>query len=178
MKIKKIIFLIVLTTLFSVSSFAQGDPPPPVGDEFDQPALPDNRGQVIARVLGLSNEQKIQIRNINQNQRLQLQSANERLKNARANADKVIYQDTLDEALVEIVIRDVALAEAEITRIRMKSEIAMRNLLSPEQLVKFRKLRAQFEARRQNAEQIRKDRQQRRRQQGNPRDRMPPPPPR
>lgn len=145
---------ISVVAMLSIAAVAQADGPPAAGGEnFDKPS--DDRGRVIARALGLSEEQRLQIREINRRQRQHLRLAQLRLQTARAAADIAIYDDVLDEAEVEKRVRDVASAQAEITRIRMMSEVAVRTVLSPEQLVKFRMLREQFANRRRRLNQRR-----------------------
>lgn len=154
MRILKILPALLFLLIFSLPAVAQADgPPPPEKQNFDEPA--DDRRSVIARALGLSEEQRMQIGQINLRQRRHLRVAQLRLRTARAAADIAIYNDVLDEAEVEARVRDVAMAQAEITKIRMMSEVAVRNVLSPEQLVKFRTLRERFANQRRRGKKMR-----------------------
>ena len=173
MKIRNLVQAVVFTIFCSLAVAAQGDGPPPPGqNNFDAPD--GNRGQFIARALGLSEEQRLQIRNINQKQRQHLRVAQMRLRAARAAADLAIYDDNFDETQVGERIREVAVAQAEITKIRMMSEVAVRQVLSPDQLVKFRDLRARFAEQRRRRQERRRANQRLRRdsQKRNP-DRKP-----
>lgn len=147
MRTLNFLFALTFVLMLGLGAVAQSDPaPPPSENGFDE--APDNRGRLIARALGLSESQQIEIREINRKQRQHLRVAQLRLQAARAAADVAIYDDLLDTKETEKRIQEVALAQAEITRIRMMSEVAVRTVLSPEQLVRFRTMREQFKNRR------------------------------
>ncbi|NNE65772.1 MAG: periplasmic heavy metal sensor [Pyrinomonadaceae bacterium] len=159
MKLKTLIFALMTVSLFGIGAAVEAQAQPPGGNNFDGA---QNRGAIIARVLGLSDEQKMQIRQINRRQRLALRDAQQQLADARAEADLAIYANEYDEELIGEKIRKVAVAQAEITKIRLMSEVAVRNVLSPEQLVKFRDLRKRFQQQRRQRQQRRRDRPARR----------------
>lgn len=162
MKTKQLIISVLITGLMAMGAFAQVETR--LQDESD--ALPQNdRGGIIARVLGLTDVQKKEIQRINQRQRELLRVAQLRLQTVRAAADLAIYDDVLNEEEVASKIQEVSMAQADITKIRMMSEVAVRSVLSPEQLVKFRDLRARFAEQRRNANERRRVDQRRRNQQ-------------
>jgi Spy/CpxP family protein refolding chaperone len=117
----------------------------------DQPVA--NRGQeprfMLFRQLGLSREQIQQIRRMNQARRPLIQAAQERFREANQQLDSAIYAKEVNEEDVQAKLKEVQLAQAELIRIRSMDELAMRRLLTPDQLVRFRELRAQFNERRQ-----------------------------
>ncbi|MDH3530086.1 MAG: Spy/CpxP family protein refolding chaperone, partial [Acidobacteriota bacterium] len=160
MKIRNLLIAIIASALLCAGVFAQGDGRPP--DKTNNFAQRDGRGAMIARELGLTDMQKLTIRQINQRQRLLLRDAQVRLAAAREAADVAIYSDEFDQADVETRIRNVAMAQAEITKIRLMSEVAVRNVLSPEQVVKFRELRERFREQRRVNNQRRRNSQIRR----------------
>ncbi len=162
MKIKNLIFSVLLLGLVSAGVFAQSGTP----FRSDSNEMPtDDRGSIIARVLELTDAQRVEIQAVNQKQRQLLRLAQLRLQTARAAADMAIYADVLNEADVEAKVQEVAMAQAEIIKIRMMSEIAVRSVLSPEQLVKFRALRERFAEQRRKAGDRRRMDQRRQEQQ-------------
>jgi periplasmic protein CpxP/Spy len=163
MKKTNLIFTVFLM-IFAVSYAAAQNPTPPAGEfvsndepEDDQPL---RRGEIIARELGLTPEQAKEIREINQQRRPLMQEARRKLKIANDELNELIYSDTIDELSLQTKIRAVAEAQAEITKIRALTEVAARNVLTPEQLEIFRRLQLQFT----NQQQMRQQRRQNRRQ--------------
>jgi len=94
--------------------------------------------------LELSPEQIRQIRRINRERQPLLREAQQRLGEAKRNLDQVIYADTVDESDVQARLREVQTAQAEVFRIRSTTELAVRKILNPGQLVKFREVRQRF----------------------------------
>lgn len=80
-------------------------------------------------------------------------AAQKRLRDATIALDQAIYADTLVEGEFETKLKEQQLAQAEVIRVRSMGELAIRKILTPEQLVKFRELRQQFEnMRRENVQ--------------------------
>ncbi|MDQ3798929.1 MAG: Spy/CpxP family protein refolding chaperone [Acidobacteriota bacterium] len=107
----------------------------------------DGRRQQRPRLLeelNLSPEQIQQIRSINQSRRPQMQQAQRRLHEANRALDAAIYAASPSEADVQERMKEVQAAQAEIIKIRTASELAVRKVLTPEQLEKFRELREKF----------------------------------
>ena len=73
-----------------------------------------------------------------------------RFRAANLALDEAIYADSPNDADVQARMKEVQLAQAEIIKIRITSELAIRKVLTPEQLVKFRELREKFMQRMQN----------------------------
>jgi Spy/CpxP family protein refolding chaperone len=107
------------------------------------------------RSLGLSVEQMEQIRQINTERRPLMIDAQKRFREVMRALDAAIYADVVIEADVEARLKDVQSAQAEVSRIRFENELAVRRVLTAEQLSRFRELRRKFE-------QMRKDRRERR----------------
>ncbi|MEO7660125.1 MAG: hypothetical protein ABIV48_10970, partial [Pyrinomonadaceae bacterium] len=141
---------------FGVSASAQDETPP---DARDAEAVrqPDNRSNAL-RQLGLSREQFQQIRGLNAKRAPLMESAQKRFRNANRSLDEAIYADQLDETLVQERLREVHMAQAEVSKIRFTSELAIRRILTPEQLGRFREMRQRFEQTRQRMENRRNDR--------------------
>lgn len=180
-KMKKFLFIFAALMLFpAFTPVSAQDKVPPANDFVERDALPDDqperRGQIIARELGLTPEQRMQIQQINRQRGPLLRDAQQRLQLARQELDEMIYADDLDEATLQAKVREVAEAQVEITRIKAMSEVAIRNVLTPEQLVKFRDLRARFKEQQMERRRQQRQRMQNRRQM-NRRDRNPGPSP-
>lgn len=162
MKTIKLIFTFILITL-AVSIINAQDGPPP-NDFIDRNDPPQNEIRLVT-TLGLNNEQIKQIRLINQQRRPQMQKALKNLRIAKDELDEVIYSDMVDETTIQTKLRAVVVAQGEITKIRTMSEFAVRSVLTPEQLVKFRELRnrikEQRELRKENALRPKNNRRQR-----------------
>ena len=98
----------------------------------------------LLQELNLSREQIQQIRRINQARKPLMQEAQMRFRQANRALDEAIYSDSPNEADIQARMKDVQLAQAEVIKIRTQSEYAIRKVLTPEQLVKFRELRERF----------------------------------
>jgi len=125
--------------------------PPPDGPPNGQPdgQRPPDRGQLF-RELGLSKEQFQQIRRMNQARKPIMDTAHHRLNDANRLLDEAIYADTLNEEEVQIRLKEAQAAQADMVRLRFTNELEIRKILTPEQLVKFRELRAKFDRMRDN----------------------------
>jgi Spy/CpxP family protein refolding chaperone len=66
-----------------------------------------------------------------------------------------IYSDSVSDYEFSSRLAEHQIAQAEVARLRFEGELAMRKVLTPEQLVRFRDLRGQFNASR---ERIQKER--------------------
>ena len=142
------------------SSFAQDGPPPADGPQNER--ADDRRPNLLAE-LGLSPEQLQQIRRMNQERRPAIRDARLKMGEAARNLDMAIYADVVSDEDVKSRLKDFQAAEAELSRLRFESELAVRKILTPEQLVRFRELRRQFaEERKKKAPERRMQRRERR----------------
>ncbi len=135
---------------------AQPDPQRPVANQQQ-----DIRAYVL-RQLGLSREQIQQIRRMNAERKPQMEEANKRFRESNRALDEAIYADNVVETDVQARLRDVQLVQAEVMRLRFMNELAVRRMLTPEQLIRFRDLRQRFEKARdsiQNARPLNGERQ-------------------
>jgi Spy/CpxP family protein refolding chaperone len=121
------------------------DDRPPMEQQQQQRRRPN-----LLQELNLSREQIQQIRRINQARRPLMQEAQRRFRQANRALDEAIYADSPNEADIQARMKEVQMAQAEVIKIRTTSELAIRKVLTPEQLVKFRELREKFMRRMQN----------------------------
>ena len=133
------VFILALLLLASVS-FGQDGPPPGEGPQDDHP---DGRPNLLSE-LGLTREQVQQIRRINQERRPVMMRAQHRMREANRALDVAIYADTVSDADFQTSLAEFRSAQSELARLRFESELAVRKILTPEQLVRFRDLRQRF----------------------------------
>ncbi len=105
----------------------------------------------LLRELGLSREQIRQIRRINAERKPLEMEAAKRFQAAKADLDAAIYAENVNDDEVQIRLKAFQTAQAELFRLRFTNELAVRKLLTPEQLIAFRQLRQRFEEARKNA---------------------------
>ena len=139
--------LILAFAAFGVS--AQDGAPPEEAANFgpQRPNLLEN--------LGLSQDQIRQIRIMNRDRKPLMESAQQRLRESNRALDQAIYGDQLDELEVQARLAAFQAAQAEVSRIRFQSEVELRKILTPDQLAKFRQLRARLARARENFQQRR-----------------------
>lgn len=142
---------LLTTILIVVSVFVSGqesvdpkvqEPRPTVNQSGIQPM--DNRQNVLMQ-LGLSREQIQKIRRINQERKPLMDEAQRHLREANVALDLAIYSDQTSDTDFEARLKDVQIAQAEVAKLRFSNEYAVRKILTPEQLVRFRELRRRFE---------------------------------
>ncbi len=149
-------FLILMLTFSAVNAQIDDEPddaPPTAG----QNARPTRRPNLL-RALDLSDAQVQQLKTINQENRVKLRAAQGKMRETKRALDEAIYADAVDNANIELKLRAFSAAQAEIIRIRATTELAVRNVLTPEQLTRFRALREQFEKRKDDFRGKRQDR--------------------
>jgi Spy/CpxP family protein refolding chaperone len=118
----------------------QSDSPP-------RPAIDDP-----VRELNLTPAQRQQIRAIRQELQAERAAINQRLREMNQALEEALDAANPDDSVVEQRLRDLASAQAAATRMRVLSEVRIRRVLTPEQLITLRTLR-------QNARHIRRERQ-------------------
>lgn len=130
-----------LLMIFSFSAVTAQDemPPDAPNKQADRTRRPN-----LLQELSLTQDQRQQIRRINAEKRPLVRDAQQRLREANRNLDLAIYADTINEAEIASRLRDVQTAQAELSKIRFTNELAIRKVLTAEQLSKFRALRLRF----------------------------------
>lgn len=158
MKLKTVLKALLLTATLSVGAnvLAQDVKPDEQPPQNNAPAA-DNKTTLL-RHLGLSREQIQQIRRINTERKPQMDAAQQRLREATSQLDDAIYADSVTEGEFQERLKNVQLAQSEVSKIRFSTEFAIRRVLTPEQLGKFRVLHDRFEAAQQNIQNQRRER--------------------
>ncbi len=144
----RIFLFITALSLFVAAAWAQDTKPP----ETQPPNQPKDVKTNVLRQLGLSQEQVQQIRRVNMARKPLMDEAQKRSREANRLLDEAIYADTINESDVQARLKEAQLAQAEVAKIRFMNEVAVRRILTPEQLIRFRELRQHFEQMRENLE--------------------------
>lgn len=150
--ILSLIFTLLILGFSFTSVKAQDDTP---DDVKSSSVRRIQRRPNLLQELNLSREQIQQIRSINQSRKPLMQESQIRLREANRALDEAIYADTPDETLIQERLKAVQLAQAEHIKNRTQIEFAIRRVLNPDQLVRFRELRRQL----MNLVETRKNRQ-------------------
>lgn len=131
MRFRILIFSSAVVLLFAApaSGYAQ-DLPPSNQDPIQQ--------------LRLTPEQRQRIRIIFAENKDDRQMANRRLREANAALDQALDADTPDERLIDQRINELAAAQANQTRMRVRMELQIRRELRPEQLAIWKQFRLQL----------------------------------
>jgi Spy/CpxP family protein refolding chaperone len=154
MKISKLVFTAAFPAallFFAATGYAQDVKTPDIPDaQHHDMQRPHDRRANFLHKLGLSPEQMEQIRQINLERRPLIDDAQKRLREANRALDAAIYAEQVNESDFEAKLKDVQSAQAEVARIRFTNELAVRRVLTPEQLARFREMRQRFEQERRD----------------------------
>ena len=131
---------------------AQDETPPPAPTDT-QTKRPPLLGQ-----LNLTQEQIEQIREINRRNRPPMREASQRLREANRSLDTAVYDDAADEADIQLKIKEVSAAHAEVVKLRAQNEFAVRKVLNADQLAKFREIRRQTMLEKENLQKLKNNR--------------------
>ena len=144
-----------LLFLFVPGTFAQDAPlnGQALGEDFVETARPN-----LLKELGLTREQLQAIRRMNHSRRPQMAEAVRLLREANRDLDTAIYADTLDETVVSARLQVLQRAQNDVAKLRFEGELALRRILSPEQLRRFRALRDDFARARESRKNLRRNR--------------------
>jgi Spy/CpxP family protein refolding chaperone len=142
----------------SVSVTLAQEETPSAPDETQKESGRRRQRPNLLQELGLSNEQMEQIRRLNAERKTLMIDAQKRHREAMRSLDQAIYADTINESEIESRLKEVQAAQAEVARLRSMTELEVRKILTPEQLVKFRELRRNFAEKRENFQRRRENR--------------------
>lgn len=128
LRILMLLLMMFLTLTWANSIHAQ-DLPPAVEDPIEQ--------------LRLTPDQRQRIRLIFEENKVERQMTNRRLREANVAMDLALDAQQLDETAIEQRINELAAAQAAQLRMRIQTEIRIRRELRPEQLATLKRLRLQ-----------------------------------
>ncbi len=104
----------------------------------------------LLRELGLTQDQMQALRRLNAELKPTEMSARRRFQEANRALNMAIYADNVEEADFQARLSEFQAAQAELAKIKFTNELAVRRLLTPAQLIKFRELRRRFAEERGN----------------------------
>ena len=145
--LRLILFLLAGMLAGSMVVVGQDGQPPGDGPRDEHP---DERRPNLLAELGLSREQIHQIRLVNQERRPMMIEAQRRMRVANRELDSAIYRDAVSDDEFQVRLKEVQAAQADLARLRFESELSVRKILTPDQLVRFRELRRKFAEAREN----------------------------
>lgn len=164
--------LLLFASLDLCSAFAAAqDESPSPPEEKTERRRRRPRGAHVLQQLNLTSEQVAQVRRIREESEPARRTLAQRLRQAHRQLDAAIYNENADESVVEQRASELALAQAEVVRLRAFTELKVRRILTPQQLTTLRELRQQ--ARRQTRYQRRENRRGFNRRDQRPRDTPP-----
>jgi Spy/CpxP family protein refolding chaperone len=124
-----LLFAAVLLLMWTSSSFGQDLAPPTGADQIEQ--------------LRLTPDQRQHIRMIFEESKTDRQQINRRVREANVALDQALDAQTIDEALIDQRVNELAAAQAAQMRMRIRTELRIRRELRPEQLATLKQLRLQ-----------------------------------
>jgi Spy/CpxP family protein refolding chaperone len=142
---RKFVLVIVAFVTFAVSAFSQ-DGLPPSGEHRP----PNDQRPDIVRQLGLSPDQIRAFADLNKLHRPIIGEAQRKMREANRELDMAIYADEVSDELVYAKVQAFQTAQAEVNLLRFRHELAIRKILTHDQLVRFREIRRRFAESRQD----------------------------
>jgi Spy/CpxP family protein refolding chaperone len=140
-----LLYIACLVGLMTWTSAAFGQESPAVQKpraDSEQPAV--QKFNLLSQ-LGLSIDQMQQIRKLNVQRKPRIEAAQRRLRLANRSLDDAIYGSDPADVEIDVRIKEVQAAQSDLIALRSTSELAVRRILTPEQLIRFRDLRSNFE---------------------------------
>ncbi|HEX8179442.1 MAG TPA: periplasmic heavy metal sensor [Pyrinomonadaceae bacterium] len=144
--VRRLLVLALLCAALSTQTHAQNEqqgapgPAQPPG-QTGQRTTPGERDRQILPLLDLSPEQRAQLVAIAEQHRTEQQAALLHLREVRKALNQAIYAENPDQNLVNERAHDVAAAQEALIRLNAQTELKVRQVLTPEQLRRFRQLR-------------------------------------
>ena len=137
--------------LFGSVLFVNAQDPRPAGPppEARFAAQGEQRPNLLQE-LGLTAEQVQALQKLKAELKPTEQSARRRFQEANLALNMAIYADTVEEAEFQARLNEFQAAQAELARLKFTNELAVRRILTPAQLMKFRELRRRFAEQRGN----------------------------
>ncbi|HKO41923.1 MAG TPA: Spy/CpxP family protein refolding chaperone [Pyrinomonadaceae bacterium] len=136
LNVKSLATAISLVILAALPLCAQTPPPEPPG-----PMQGRNGGGDPIRELNLTPEQREQIRMIREQNRAERATINQRVRETNRALEEALDSDNPDQSVLEQRIQEVSTAQAEAMRMRIKTEVKIRNVLTSEQRTMLKEMR-------------------------------------
>ena len=148
----RVLVIASLSLIFAVVGSARAQTPEPLqtSDVVQQQRRQMNQIDQMLRPLNITPDQELRIQAIYAEMAEERQAANRRLRLAHRALSEAIQSPKPDEALIEKRSKEVADAQATTIRLRSLTEARILQVLTPEQRLKLRQLRAQAQMQRRN----------------------------
>ncbi|NLB55141.1 MAG: periplasmic heavy metal sensor [Lentisphaerae bacterium] len=153
---KTALFIGVVYLVFGINAAEPHHPLRPTPGKPEKGFVPDGKaedgcmGHHLTRELGLNEEQQLQMCNINKELHAELSKLNEQREKAKILFEQAMAQERPDEQTALDAFDALYQINAEIVRVRIKSRIAICDLLTSEQNARLNELRNQMHNRRRN----------------------------
>ncbi len=138
LNVKSIASAISLVILAALPLYAQTPTP-------EQPAAAPTQGRDFGgdavRELNLTPEQREQIRMIREQNRAERAVVNQRVRETNRALEEALDSDNPDQAVLEQKIQEVSTAQAEAMRMRIVTEVKIRQVLTVEQRIMLKEMR-------------------------------------
>jgi Spy/CpxP family protein refolding chaperone len=134
---------VALAVAFMFSTVKAQDETLPAPDALNRKDAQKQRPKLLDS-LGLNQDQMQQFRRINMDKKPAMREAQQRLRAANRSLDEAIYAENVDENEIQLRIKELQAAQIEVIKIRSLTELAIRRILTAEQLIKFRGISRQF----------------------------------
>lgn len=135
--LKSIVTIISLVILAALPLYGQT----PTPEQAAAGVQARHFGGDAVRELNLTPEQREQIRMIREENRVERAAVNQRLRETNRALDEALDSDNPDQSVLEQKIREVSLAQAEAMRMRIVTEVKIRQVLTVEQRIRLKELR-------------------------------------
>ena len=136
LNVKSLATAISLVILAALPLCAQTPPPEPPGAMQGR-----NMGGDPIRELNLTAEQREQIRMIREQSRGERATINQRVRETNRALEEALDSDNPDQSVLEQRIQEVSAAQAEAMRMRIKTEVKIRQVLTTEQRTMLKDMR-------------------------------------
>lgn len=136
LNVKSLATAISLVILAALPLCAQTPPPEPPGAMQGR-----NMGGDPIRELNLTAEQREQIRMIREQNRGERATIHRRVRETNRALEEALDSDNPDQSVLEQRIQEVSAAQAEAMRMRIKTEVKIRQVLTNEQRVMLKEMR-------------------------------------
>lgn len=134
---KSVVYALAFLTISALPLFAQTPPVEPSPEPMQRRGL----GGDPIRELNLTPEQREQIRLIRESNREERAAINQRVRESNRALEEALDADNPDQSILEQRIQAVSLAQAEAMRMRIKTEVMIRNVLTNEQRIMLKEMR-------------------------------------
>ena len=137
LNLKSFATAISLVILAVVPLCAQTPPPEPPPEAMQR----RNFGGDPIRELNLTAEQREQIRMIREQNRAERATINQRVRETNRALEEALDSDNPNQSVLEQRIQEVSAAQAEAMRMRIKTEVKIRQVLTNEQRIMLKEMR-------------------------------------